>query len=172
MELLIPGLMLVALMVWASTKIKRNAAAAFESESIVTPDYSFQKPDGFLHVLNDDSGLNFRAYSKEYGNGEAKGIRRAVIEIEIVEGQSPDGRLMSIRKEFGEVSNKENYEDEGKKAILFQVKNDKDGHSYDRFYKIVKLGGRLFEFRIIALAEHTEEYSARIEETQAGFSVK
>ena len=32
MELLIPGLILVALMVYASTKIKKAAAAAFEPE--------------------------------------------------------------------------------------------------------------------------------------------
>ena len=67
MELLIPGLILVALMVWASTRIKKNAAAAFDAEVIETESFSIRKPEGFLHVLNDDSGLAFRSYSKDFG---------------------------------------------------------------------------------------------------------
>src|SRR5687767_8261126 len=52
MELLIPGLILVALMVYASTRIKRTAAAAFDRETVDTEDFIIQKPEGFLHNLH------------------------------------------------------------------------------------------------------------------------
>ena len=51
MEILVPGLILVALMVWLSTRIKRNAAAAFDAERVETEDLIVEKPGGFLHVL-------------------------------------------------------------------------------------------------------------------------
>lgn len=74
MELLIPGLILVALMVYASTRIKRSAAAAFDEEAIETDEYVIQKPEGFLHNLNAGSEYLFEAYSKEFSK-EAPTLR-------------------------------------------------------------------------------------------------
>ncbi len=82
MELLIPGLILVAFMVWASTRIKKNAAAAFDAEIVQTDEFSIRKPEGFLHVLNDSSGLAFRAYSQPFGKIGNREVRRATIEVE------------------------------------------------------------------------------------------
>ena len=67
MEILIVGAIVVALMVYASTKIKRSAAAAFEEETIETDEYSFVKPEGFLNPVEPEGYLAFYAYSKEYG---------------------------------------------------------------------------------------------------------
>ena len=67
--LIILGLILVALMVWASTKIKKTAADAFEPEFIETDAYSLQKPEGFLHVIGDETH-EFMAYSKDFGKGD------------------------------------------------------------------------------------------------------
>ncbi len=72
MELLIPGLILVALMVYASTRIKKITAQAFEAETIETDEFSIQKPDGFLHNLNGDPKYIFEAYSKEYSKANDK----------------------------------------------------------------------------------------------------
>src|SRR5436189_43661 len=83
MELLIPGLILVALMAWASTKIKKRAADAFEAETVETDRYILQKPEGFLHVLGD-SDHEFYAYSREFGEGTSSKIRRATIEIDVL----------------------------------------------------------------------------------------
>lgn len=66
MELLVPGLILVALMVYASTRIKRTAAAAFDAEAIETDEYVIQKPEGFLHNLSASPEYLFEAYSKEF----------------------------------------------------------------------------------------------------------
>src|SRR6476620_3282039 len=87
MELVIPGLIIVALMAWASTKIKKRAADAFETESIETDRYSLRKPEGFLHVLGD-SEHEFYAYSREYGSGSGSKVRRATIEIDAFKSAS------------------------------------------------------------------------------------
>ena len=81
MELLIPGLILVALMVYASTKIKRTAAAAFEPETIETDEFSIEKPDGFLNVLNRDPALELDMYSKEFGHEITSDKRQARVEL-------------------------------------------------------------------------------------------
>ncbi len=65
MEILIVGSIIVALMVWASTRIKRDAAAAYNEEVIEADGFKLTKPEGFIHLLNDDSGLAFRANSKD-----------------------------------------------------------------------------------------------------------
>ena len=67
MELLIPGLLLVALMVYASTRIKRTAAEAFEPETIETDVFVLEKPEEFLNVINHDLALELQAYSREFG---------------------------------------------------------------------------------------------------------
>ncbi|MFN0277719.1 MAG: hypothetical protein ACKVRN_03860 [Pyrinomonadaceae bacterium] len=72
MEILIPGLILVALMVYASTRIKKTAAAAFEQETIETDEFIIQKPEGFLHNLNGDPKFVFEAYSREYSKANDK----------------------------------------------------------------------------------------------------
>jgi hypothetical protein len=72
MELLIPGLILVALMVYASTRIKKTAAAAYEAETIESDEFVIQKPEGFLHNLNGDPKYIFEAYSKEFSKANEK----------------------------------------------------------------------------------------------------
>src|SRR5688572_20065083 len=95
MELLIPGLILVALMVWASTKIKKTAADAFEAERIQTSDYELDKPAEFLHVLGDPDH-EFFAYSKEMGEGESNSVRRATIELDLLRDESVSGVVDSV----------------------------------------------------------------------------
>jgi hypothetical protein len=171
MELLIPGLILVALMVWASTKIKRDADAAFGPESIETDDVAVEKPDGFLHVINDDSGLAFRAYSKEYGSGEANGIRKATIDIEIFEGIEPDERFRILETELGEFTNIEKYKDSGE-DISFSTAYVDDEIEFERIYRLVKRSDRLFETRITLIAKYKEEFVEKIKEFVRGFRAK
>src|SRR5580765_1394277 len=90
MDLLIPGLILVALMVYASTRIKKTAAAAFEAETIETDDFVIQKPDGFLNVINGDPQFAFEAYSKEFGGPGAENFRQGTAHLKIYEGVSAD----------------------------------------------------------------------------------
>ena len=87
MELLIPGLLLVAFMVWASTRIKKTAAAAFDAETIETGEFIIQKPEGFLHNLNGDPKYIFEAYSKEYSKANDK-VRAGTATITKIENET------------------------------------------------------------------------------------
>ena len=77
MEILIPGLILVALMVWASTKIKKKASAAYEDEIVETDTFILEKPEGFISPAYPDEGLEFAAYSKEFGRDRTRDLRQA-----------------------------------------------------------------------------------------------
>lgn len=72
MEILISGLIIVALMAYVSTRIKRSAAAAFEAETIEGEGFTIDKPAGFLHNLNADPKYVFEAYSKEFSTEHPK----------------------------------------------------------------------------------------------------
>lgn len=170
MELLIPGLILVALMVWASTKIKRDADAAFGEESIETDVLTVRKPDGFLHVLNDDSDLAFRAYSKEYGSGEANGIRKAIIEIEIFDGIDPEERFAELAAEYAKLANVEKLVDDN--AISFSTEFVDDELEFKRIYRLIGRSDRLYETRITILAKYKEEFDSKIEKFVGSFQAK
>src|SRR6185436_16743158 len=75
MEILIPGLALVALMVYVSTRIKRSAAKAFDQEVVETDEFTITKPEG-LFIPTDATDLAFAAYSKDFGTGEAGSVRQ------------------------------------------------------------------------------------------------
>ncbi|QYO65413.1 hypothetical protein [Leptolyngbya sp. 7M] len=172
MELLIPGLILVALMVWASTKIKRDAAAAFAAERIDNERFSIDKPEGFLHVINDDSGFAFRAYSKEYGNGDAKGIRQAEIEIEIFEDSTIEERKETLANEIGAIDNEYVFIDAGRRAFRGLIPYKRNEIGFCQHFKIVQENSRVFELRAIVLAEHFESLEDDLEKAMKSFHIK
>ena len=146
MELLIPGLILVALMVWASTKIKKTAADAFETESIETDSYTLQKPEGFLHVLGDTEH-EFYAYSKEYGEGSNNKLRRATIEIDILKREIPSESELETEETANETA-------------------------FRAFYKIVGAQNAVYQLRFAVLSEHSEEFLGKVRDTLDSFSVR
>src|SRR5262245_36415410 len=74
MELLITGMIRVALMVYASARIKKSAAMAYDEELIDTDEFSITKPEGFIIPTNGDGRFAFAAYSKEFGTDDADRI--------------------------------------------------------------------------------------------------
>ena len=89
MEILIMGGIIVALMVYASTRIKRSAAAAFEEETIETDDFSLVKPEGFLNPVENEDFLAFYAFSKDFGEeGKAEKSRQSLIKLKSLAGRS------------------------------------------------------------------------------------
>lgn len=164
MELLIPGLILVALMVWASTRIKRTAAAAFDAERVETQDFTIEKPEGFLHVLNDDSGLAFRSYSKGFGKVGTRDVRQATIEIEKHHHTEIDKAKERIEREAESIRSFEAYIDGGERAARIRSMFIVDGGEFERSHKLVTRGSTVWECRGSVLSDSSDELSSKIEE--------
>lgn len=172
MELLIPGLILVALMVWASTRIKRNAAAAFDAERIETDEFSIEKPEGFLHVLHDDSGLAFRSYSKDFGKIGNQDVRMATIEIE----RHAEADIESLKTQIEGVSESmsefETYIDGGERAALVRSIRIVNGGEYEVFQKLVTRGFDVWSARCSVLSDNTNELSGKMESALDSVRIK
>ena len=169
MELLIPGLILVALMVYASTRIKRSAAAAFEAETIETDEFVIQKPDGFLNVIGGDP--QFEAYSKEFG-GLDQNIRLATARLMVSSGSSVDGAVSAIREsgveivaDVGEVIGERHYR-------VIESKLVDNGVGFRVFDKLAESGGKLYDLEVTVFAEAPEDFLNKAEAMLTSFELK
>jgi hypothetical protein len=169
MELLIPGLILVALMAYASTRIKRAAARAFEAESITGDGFTLEKPDGFLVRIGTDGGLLFDAYSKDFGPAGADNIRAATAVVVANNerlkkaAKAETARLMSAetgkRFELGDAH-----------GMLVTGKLVRDGHDFEVTAKILEQGSRTLVLRIEVLKEKAADLSEGIEKMLISFN--
>lgn len=108
MEILIFGIILVALMVWTSTRIKRSAAEAYEQETIETNGFAIIKPQGFLSPVDIDPSLAYLAYSKDSGAGTAESFRQATAEVRVLRPKNADEIRDEIVKNASEIVSEEN----------------------------------------------------------------
>ena len=166
MELLIPGLILVALMVYASTRIKNRAAAAFDPELIETERYSLRKPEGFLHVVGNPEH-EVMAYSKEYGDEGHSVYRQATIELDILDGdlQNEVESVKSSAVRFEERS-------DARGECVIESDESANESNFKVIYKLIDSGSAVFRLRFAVLAEHFDAYVRRIDETLDSFTVK
>ncbi|HMS38968.1 MAG TPA: hypothetical protein PKE69_01990 [Pyrinomonadaceae bacterium] len=166
MEILIVGLVIVALMVYGSTKLKKYTAAQFEREEIDEQEFSLVKPEGFLHVLNE-SKFAFYAYSKEFGKAEAEEMRQAEIFIEFF----ADKTLAEVCEGIKTSAEKIVYfEDEGKEYLI-ETEKTVDEIVVDEIYKIVE-GEKIYQLKISVLNNIRAEYEERIETISDSFRIK
>ena len=172
MELLIPGLILVALMVYASTKIKKNAARAYEQETIETPEFSVVKPEGFICPVDYNEGLIFAAYSKEYGRDQTDSVRQASAEIRKFDDKSFDeicerAKIDSVRvvsEDIGILN--------GAKSSVIATERIDAEITLDAINKIVEGDEKIYELIITVLPEYKEDYSRKIDEMLGSFALK
>lgn len=172
MELLIPGLILVALMVYASTRIKKTAAAAFEAETVETDDFIIQKPEGLLTVLNGDERYAFESYSKEFGGEGAENFRKATAYLRIIDSASIEQAVADLRdpddepvSDIGEVIGDNRYR-------VIEIKRVVSGIEFRVFYKLAAKAGKVYEFQVTVISETTDEFMRNIETMLNGFEVK
>lgn len=168
MELLIPGLILVALMVYASTKIKKNAAKAFERESIETKEFSITKPEGFLHPLNNDSVYAFEAYTKEFGQDHAEQTRQAMADLLIFNNTNLTAQRDEIRRKSTAIILEKSDDD----LIVMETERDDSGITLNSFYKLIRRVDKIYRLRISVLPEYKDAYSDRINEMLDSFEVE
>jgi len=148
MEILILGIILVALMAYVSTRIKKSAARAFEREIIETGDFRIVKPEGFLNPISENSEYAFEAYSKDFGEDDAADYRQARAIIKIYKNPEPG----------------ENSETESEKT--------EKGVTLQTFHKILKNDDKVYELEISVLKEYREQYFDKINEMLNSFSLK
>ena len=170
MEILILGLILVAFMVYASTRIKRSAAQAFDAETVETEQFVIQKPEGFLNVINGDPQYAFEAYSKEFGVDDAAEFRLGTATLKILESQGDPADTIKnsateIVSDINEVIGENHYR-------VIEAKRAKKEIEFRVLYKIAESGSKIFELEIAALSETPDEFSRKIESMLDSFEIK
>ena len=163
MEFLIPGLILVAVMVYLSTRIKKTAADAFNAESIEADGYSLEKPEGFLHVLGDEKH-EFMAYSKEFGEDDNSRFHRATIELDVL----PEIDVATVQKAVCEAAANSDVRQED----VIEADELANETEFRAVYKLAARGSSVYRLRFAVLAEHFDEFSRRIDDTLESFVTK
>ena len=177
MEILIVGVILVALMVYVSTKIKRSAAQAFEREMIETDDFSLVKPEGFISPVNEDSAHLFEAYSKDFGeDDEVLNVRQANVELSARENADFQTACDAARRSFDNVRSEKMLTDElgNQTACLLEGDENRDEASFRVFRKIAASGSqpKIYDLKISILPAYLEQYAERAREMTDSFSLK
>lgn len=160
MELLIPGLILVALMVYASTRIKKTAAAAFEPESVSGAGFTLEKPEGFLSVIGGDSSLEFEAYSREFGTTAGVDARQALVEVRRL--TDPEGESAG--------STEHQIVDGVKYTITESTRLDK-GVTLRDIRKTARSGDGYLQLKVTRMDETNEDVARKIDMLIASFRV-
>lgn len=171
MEILIPGLILVGFMVWASTRIKRNASRAFEREEMSTAEYSLIKPEGFLSIVDPPGGLLFSAYSKEFGAEPAERIRRASAELRRFPDAHFDEVVGRVSAESDSLTLQQTGVIDGHKCATIIAERLEQGVPIESHYKIIAGRDAIYQLRADILPDHREEFQRKIDEILTSFSL-
>ena len=172
MEILILGLILVGLMVYASTRIKKTAAAAFEAETIETQDFVIQKPEGFLNVVGGDRKYAFEAYSKDFGGDGGGDIRLGRVNLTVLDGKTLDDSVKKLRETGEEIVDDISEVISSRRYRVIETKRVEKGVSLCGYYKIAEKDGKIYRLEALRLAETPDEFVRKIEVMVAGFELK
>lgn len=148
MEIFIIGIIIVGLMVYVSTKIKKVAKTAYEREIFDGGKFTIIKPEGFLIPLNENSPFVFEARSKEFGDDEARDFYKC---LAIVTEKNGTDKNESTEIETAE----KNVALKVFRKSLADLQNDKT-----------------YELEIKVLPDYTEEFAEKINEMRDSFQLK
>ncbi len=176
MEILIIGGVVVLIMVFISTQIKKSAAQAFERETIETADFTIVKPNGFLYPLREDSEYLFEAYSKEYGEREERNFWKAQVYLTASPLNSTESVGAQIEQAANKVVSKKLTENAAKDETVCLLETEKieDEIEFGEFWKIVKSRQRqkTYDLQIKVLKSSRDEFLERIDELTNSFQLK
>lgn len=176
MEIWIIGIIIVALMVYVSTKVKKNAARAFEREIVETEEFCLTKPDGLMHPLREKSDFAFEAFSKSFGDGDLRNFWQVNAELLVHNGKTLKDVCERIKSSSETIVAEEILKDtpHGQRICLLEGEQIIDEVKKKVFWKVVESVSRkkVFEFRIFVLEKHLSDFIGRIEEMTESFRVK
>jgi hypothetical protein len=170
MEILFIGIIIVALMAYVSTRIKKNAAAAFAVEEIETDEFAMTKPEGFLSPVQNEEFLAFYAFSKEFGEDEgAEKIRQGEIKLRKLAGRP----LSEIARErlSGFDSVVSDSKDESEAITLVGEKSQGDAKLINH-HMLVARGDEVFDLEIAILSDYEEKFAGIPERLFESFRIK
>ena len=161
MELLIPGLILVALMVWASTKIKKSAAAAYAEETFTADRFTIEKPEGFIIPVNEDSLSLFTARTKEYETVGRESIPQGTASV-TMENNGFESVCQAIRDKVEKIVD-EDVHLEGSRVCVINADETIDGVRYAGTYKILESDESVLVLHARVLPEQSEGLARKID---------
>ena len=101
MEILIIGILVVALMIYVSTRIKQSAREAYEQEVFENEQFILVKPEGFIIPFNEKSPHLFETYSKDFGDEEARKLNQCWATIDLKNGFKRNSSTKGKKTENG-----------------------------------------------------------------------
>ena len=158
-------------MVYASTKIKKTTAAAFDAETVETDEFVINKPDGFLHVLNGDPQYAFESYSKEFGGEGAEDVRRATATVVVKSSTVKEEAVRRLNAGNQVIDDRSEVIGETKYRLIetLAVANEIE---YRNLFKIAERNGKAYVMTITAIAETTDDAMRNIEAMLDSFEIK
>ncbi len=158
-----------AALFYISSRVKKAARLAFESETIETDEFVIVKPEGFINPVNNESGYAFEAYSKDFGTGEdAENMNQAEIFVSVFDDKSFNA-VCEEAKNTGEILPESDDE-----ICLIKSEETIENVSAYKFYKIIgsENGKKVYELKISVLQDFLAEYQNRIDETLKSFQLR
>ena len=178
MEILIVGGIVVLIMVFISTQIKKSAAQAFDREIIEMEDFTIVKPEGFMNPLRETSEYAFEAYSKEFGEKTERNVWRAQVYLSLITDSDFAAVCESAKQKTGEILFEDTFEDSSDDEKICLIESEKtdeeDEIDFYEFRKIVvkRHQQKVYELRIAVLKAFRDEFSERINELLNSFRLK
>jgi len=175
MEIFIVGLVVVALMVFVSTKIKASAAQAFEPERIEKKEFIIIKPRGFMTPVESDADFEFEAYSRDTGEKRMRNVRQAEAFLTVTGELDFAAECEKARKTAGSIlSERILDEKDGEKVFLLESEGSENEFPTIDFWKIVescKLN-KTYSLKVSVLKDYREIHIHEINEMVNGFRLK
>ena len=175
MEILIIGGILVALMAYVSTRIKKSAASAYEPETVETAEFILVKPEGFISPVGKVSAFAFEAFSKDFGESDkTEKLRRAQANLRIAAGENFAVYCERAKQTFDEILSAETLgaATSGRKICLLKGENQENGVQIFEYRKIVAAESRIYDLQAVVLGDSSGVYGDRIEKMIESFQVK
>lgn len=176
MEILIVGVVVVALMVYVSTKIKKSVAAAFERETIDNKEFKLTKPEGFISPINENSKYAFEADSKDFGKNDAGDFRQARASLHVVSEADFETEVKTAENNAVEILSKKVVEDalSNQKNCLIESRIISGNVGIILFDKIVESteNRKIYHLQISILDAYQLDYADRTNEMLESFVVK
>jgi len=163
MEILIIGFIIVALMAYASTKIKKAAREAYEAETVVTEEYSIKKAAGYIIPVAERNVSDLEILSKDYGKDECGKFRQAMLKLSIDKGVELASVRKKLRTELASVDIDELIKDTQKITLTMTGESEQEGCPTRVFIKYFVRGGKIYKFKAVVLEENIDDHLENIE---------